>query len=65
MAMRLTKNNAKAAVEIMKTLAENKCTVADITGIFSYVESKIHYETTVPSLDYERFLQELTPSRED
>lgn len=65
MAMRVTQGNAKAAVEIMKVLEENKCTAADIPGIFSYVEMKIRDVTTVPSLDYEKILQELTSGLEN
>lgn len=65
MGMRVTKTNAKAAVEIMKVLEENKCTVADISGIFSYVEAKIRNTTTVPSLDHETLLKELTSNLED
>lgn len=63
--MRLTQRNAKAAVDIIKALGENKCTVADIPGIFSYVEMMIRSETTVPSLDYEVLLQKLTSNLDD
>ncbi|MCM1276234.1 MAG: hypothetical protein NC299_12890 [Lachnospiraceae bacterium] len=58
--MRLTENNARAAVKIMEVLAENKCAIADITGIFSYVELKIRDMATAPSLDYDALLKELT-----
>lgn len=57
--MRLTKRNVKVAIEILTVLAENKCTVADVSGIFSYIEGKIRNETTVPNLDYDALLGEL------
>lgn len=59
MGMRITKNNCKAAVGIMELLADNKCTVADVTGILNYVEARIRSATTVPKLDYETILEEL------
>lgn len=65
MGMKLTESNARAAVGIMKILAENKCTVADMPGIFAYVETKIRSMTTVPSLDYEALMQKLISDLED
>lgn len=59
MGMRINENNCRAAVEIMKVLADNKCTVADVTGIFNYVEAKIRNATTVPELDHQAILEEL------
>lgn len=63
--MRLTQRNAKAAVEIMKALSENKCTIADTPGIFSYVEMMIRSEAIVPRLDYELLLQKITSNLDD
>lgn len=65
MGMKLTESNARAAVGIMKILAENKCTVADMPGILSYVETEIRSETTVPCLDCETLLQKLISDLED
>lgn len=62
MGMRATENNAKAAVEIMRVLEENKCTVADVTGILNYVEMRIRNVATVPKQDYSSILKELTSS---
>ena len=62
MGMRVTENNAKAAVEIMRVLEENKCTVADVTGILNYVEMKIRNATMVQKQDYSSILKELTAS---
>ena len=65
MGMKATENNCKAAVEIMKVLADNKCTVADVWGILDYVEKKIRNVTTVPKQDYDSLLNQLlTPDEE-
>ena len=57
--MRLTKRNVKAATEILAVLADNKCTVADVSGIFSYIEGEIHSSATVPVKDYSVELSDL------
>lgn len=59
MGMKITRNNCKAAVEIMKVLEENKCTIADVGGILNYVEMRIRNATTVPKQDYSAILGEL------
>lgn len=60
MAMNMTKNNCKAAVEIMKVLADNKCTVDDTLGILLYVDKELRSASTVPKLDYQAILEKLT-----
>lgn len=62
MGMKATENNCKAAVEIMKTLADNKCTVADVCGILNYVENKIRNAATVPEQDYDSLLNQMLNS---
>lgn len=62
MAMRSTENNCRAAVEIMKVLEDNNCTVADVCGILNYVEAMIRKVATVPKQDYDTLLSNLFTS---
>ena len=63
--MKATKNNCKAAVEIMKVLESNNCTVADVCGVLNYVEAMIRKAATVPKQDYDVLLEKLLTSCDD
>lgn len=65
MGMKITENNVRAAAEILKVLAENKCHIDDVYGIFRYVEDKLRREMTVPELDYDALLGELMASLDE
>lgn len=53
--MKATHKNERIAREIIKILAENKCTVENATEILAYASKAIQHFATVPRIENKLF----------